>query len=82
MELDEITELENSNLFKLERVPTRPFEFFEEDVMAVGFELDLDLRKIERSSYTILDVLADVGGLSPVSTVLATELLAVLNFNQ
>lgn len=79
--LDEITELENSNLFRLERMPARPFEFFEEDVMGVGIELDLDLRRIERSNYTILDVLADVGGLSSVTTVFATGLLAVLNFN-
>ena len=79
--LDEITELENSNLFKLVRMPARPFEFFEEDVMGVGIELDLDLRRIERSNYTILDVLADVGGLSSVTTVFATGLLAVLNFN-
>lgn len=81
VEFDDLTQLENSNLFKFERMPARPFEFFEEDVMGVGIELDLDLRRIERSNYSLLDVLADVGGLSSVLTVFASGLLAVINVN-
>ena len=34
--------------------------------MTITFEMDLDQRLIERSMFTILDFLADIGGLASI----------------
>ena len=46
-------------------------------MMAVSFEYDPDLKVIERNLSTLLDVLADVGGLE---TALVTVCTVIVNF--
>ena len=78
---DDLTEQSDSSAFLLVRGPTRPFEFFEEDVMALGIDLDLTRTVINRTNYTILDVLSDVGGLESVLASFVSFLLGALNYN-
>ena len=78
---DDLTNQSDSSPFKLVRGPTRPFEFFEQDVMALGIDMDLTRTVIERSNYTILDVLSDVGGLESVLASFVSFLLGALNYN-
>ena len=49
--------------------------------MAIGIDMDLDLDVIERSHYTILDVLSDVGGIASVTTSIVALILSILNYN-
>ena len=61
--LDEITSLADSSLFKIVRQPTRPEERFSYMLMVISFEMDLNQYTVERSRYNILDLLSNVGGI-------------------
>ncbi len=50
--------------------------------MALGIGMNLDQTVIERSNYTILDVLSDVGGLESVIGSFIAIVLSVLNYNK
>ena len=47
-----------------------------------SFELDLDKKLIERTVYTILDVLSDIGGIWSVLVWAVFTLLSVFNYNK
>ncbi len=79
--MDEVTERTDSSSFSLVKGPTRPHEFFDRDVMAIGIDMDLNLDVIERNHYTILDMLSDVGGLASITTGIVALFLSVLNYN-
>ena len=49
--------------------------------MAMGIDMSLDQTVIERSNYTILDVLSDVGGLESVIASGIALVLSILNYN-
>lgn len=49
--------------------------------MAIGIDMSLDQTVIERSNYTILDVLSDVGGLASVVASTIALILSILNYN-
>ena len=43
--------------------------------------MNLDLLEVQRSGYTILDVLADVGGLDGILVQFSSLVISILNFN-
>lgn len=43
--------------------------------------MNLDLLEVQRSGYTILDVLADVGGLDGILVQFSSLVIGILNFN-
>ena len=45
--------------------------------MIITLEHNLDLRRIERSYYTFVDVLSDVGGLQGIQNAIATFLIGL-----
>ena len=49
--------------------------------MALGIDMDLTRSVINRTNYTILDVLSDVGGLESVLASFVSFLLGALNYN-
>lgn len=51
--LDEHTEIEDDSLFTLSRQQMRAFEMQNSTIMVISFELDSDLRVIEREYETI-----------------------------
>ena len=61
--LDELTELENSGVFKLEKLPRMPYEEKSKFVAGLTFEMNLDVLIISRTGYTVLDMFSDVGGI-------------------
>ncbi len=79
--MDEVTERTDSSSFSLVKGPTRPHEFFDRDVMAIGIDMDLNLDVIERNHYTILDMLSDVASLSSITTEIDSLFLPILNYN-
>jgi hypothetical protein len=81
VDFDEMTVYNDTSVFKLQRTMNRPFEFFDQDVMAIGIDCNLDRTVIERSNYTILDVLSDVGGLESVLASAIALFLSILNYN-
>lgn len=77
---DDLTELLDDGVFKLELQQPRPYERFKDTVMAVSFEVNPDLPVLTRNNYTILDVCSDVGGLAEVVYRLIGLILAMLNY--
>ena len=49
--------------------------------MALSIDMDLSRTVINRTNYTILDVLSDVGGLESVLASVVSFLLGALNYN-
>ena len=76
---DEVTELKDSTLFKSNPLFPRPYEFNDSSMIAVSIEYNPDLIVIERNITTILDLLADVGGLDTALATLSGILLALFN---
>ena len=63
VDLDDITNLANSEVFKLTLQASRAQEVHPELIVGLSFEFSLDLTVIERTGYTVLDVLSDIGGI-------------------
>ena len=60
-----MTELKDSSVFQLSRVENRPYEI-DGPVLVAGIDIqnNLHLTELVRETYTLLDVLSDVGGFS------------------
>ena len=66
---------------KLVRQPSRPFEVFELDVMALSFEMDFSLTVVETLNYSFFDTLAEIGGLYAAVTLIIAIILSAVNYN-
>ena len=69
---DSLTELTDSTLFESKVGPMRPFEYGD-SIMAISLEISRDKRVIERSLFTVLDLLAAVGGLQTFLSAIAAS---------
>ena len=63
VDFDDLTELEDSSVFKLEQENSRPFEAVPTFVIGLAFEVNYDLNVVYRSTYNIFDLLSDIGGI-------------------
>ena len=66
-------------MFNLEPQIPRPYEFEDDVMIAISFEHDPDLKVIERQFSTLLDVLADVGGLESALVTVCTVIVHFIN---
>ena len=48
---------------------------------ALSFEFDLNLYRIDREAYNMLDWLGDIGGLKEALTIILTSVFAVFNYH-
>lgn len=80
--LDEVTELQDSSVFRLVRMPSAPAEMeLDNFIFGTGIQMNLDQTVISRTGYTFLDVLSDVGGLSSIVISALSIIIAVFNHN-
>ena len=63
IDMDELTELKDSSVFTVRQADLMPYGFDDEVIQGIQIMMDLDLLVIQRSGYTVLDILSDVGGL-------------------
>ncbi len=61
--LDDLTELENGSIYKLDGQPPISQEKDYTVQMDVTVEMNLDQKVIARAGYTILDFISDIGGM-------------------
>ena len=61
---------------------TRPYEFPDFNHTQITFEFDLNLYRIDRDVYSILDLIGDVGGLNEGLAILLGLTLGFLNFQK
>ena len=60
----------------------RPYEFPDNVHLQVTYEFDLDLYRIDRDVYSILDWIGDVGGLREGLFLFLSIILGFMNFNK
>ena len=60
---------------------TRPYEFVNRNHLQISFEFDLNLYRIDRNVYAILDWVGDIGGLKEGLSIVGSLILALINFN-
>ena len=82
MNMDEITELQDSSVFGLK--PTIHITSWNEKdlIQGITIQMSLDQTLIERTGYTVVDILSDVGGLQGILISVLSLLLSILNHSQ
>ena len=81
IDLDEITELEDTSVFKLIQMPQIHSDLTQDIIFQIPFYLDSDRTVIQRDGYTAIDILSDIGGLNGLFATFFTLILSVLNHN-
>jgi len=71
---------EQRRVFKLEQVDKRPYEFENSIHISLTFEVDLDLKQIDRQVYNMLDWIGDIGGLGEGLFFISYAILGVVHF--
>lgn len=80
IDLDDLTEWEDEALFRLENLPSRPYEKDYDAMMDITVEMDLDLNILARENYTVLDLLSDIGGIQGILMSGFAMVLGVFNY--
>ena len=73
-----MTEAEATHVFDVRNDGWRAYEHNPETIMVVTLEANLDLKRIERGYYTLIDVLSDVGGLEGALLLLGQPILKLI----
>ena len=79
--LDEITELDDASVFKLESQPLRTYEKDYNVQMDFTIEMNLSQRVVARDGYTFLDYLSDIGGIQSILISAAAIMVYVWTYN-
>ena len=71
---------EEHTIFTIEEEKVRPYEIMDDIWMSITFERDLDLHKIDREVYSLLDFCSDIGGLFEALRLLFYLIIGLTNF--
>ena len=82
LNLDQLTELENDTVFKMEQRPKQSYEKDDHTQLSINVEMNLDQKVISRAGYTFVDFLSDIGGLQGLLISGVGYIIAVWNYNQ
>ena len=80
IQLGPITEVEG-NIFRISSNKVRPYEYPDDVHFALAFEFDLNLYRIDREAYNLLDWLGDIGGLKEALTIILTFIFVIFNYH-
>ena len=72
---------DDDKLFNLKQLTQIPHEHYDNIWNGISVEMELDLAIIERSRYTFLDLLSDVGGLFSIVSSIFRGLMTIWNHN-
>ena len=82
LNLDDLTELNDASVFRLDSMPVRSYEKDYDTVTDITFEMNVNQKVIARSGYTVLDFLGDVGGLNGLLTSTVALFFSFWHFNR
>ena len=80
IDLDDFTELD-AEVFKIDALPTISYEEDYVVQMDIRVEMNRDQELILRTTYTILDVLSDVGGIQSIFQSTVILFLGIWNYS-
>ena len=81
MNLDDLTELEDTSVFRLESLPTKSYEKDNDVQLDITVEMNLNQLVIAREGYTMLDFLSDTGGMQGLLISGATLVIGIWNYH-
>ena len=83
VDFDDLTFLKSHDLFKITESSTsvRTNLADENQVIELGFVMNPDLHVIERSGYSLLDLLSDIGGVQGILQSFFSLLVGILNYD-
>ena len=81
IDLDELTGLEDSSIFRLSPASLLPAAKEEDLLFGIRIGINYNQNIVQRSGYTVLDVLSDVGGLQGILISAFILLTSILNHN-
>ena len=79
--LDDLTELEDTTVFQLEQLPNKSYEKDYDVQVDITIEMNLNQLVIVREGYTIFDFLSDIGGMQGILISFAAIFLGVWNYH-
>ena len=59
----------------------RPYEYFDDVHIAIAYEFDLNLHRIDREAYNLLDWLGDLGGLKEAIVIILGFIFGIFNYH-
>ena len=80
IDLDDFTELD-AEVFKIDTLPTISYEEDYVVQMDIRVEMNRDQELILRTTYTILDVLSDIGGIQSIFQSTVILFLGIWNYS-
>lgn len=79
--LDDLTELADSRIFKLDQLPTKSYEKDFDTQMDITIEMNRNQLVIARDGYTVLDYFSDIGGMQSMMINGCSIILVMWNYN-
>ena len=79
--MGQLTEIEG-DIFGIKPNTVRPYEFFDDVHIAISYEFDLNLYRIDREAYNLLDWLGDLGGLREALIIIFAYTTGLFNYHQ
>ena len=67
-------------IFSIEKLETRPYEFDNNIWLSASFMRDLDLHRIQREAAEVTGFISDVGGFMGAMASLMTLLFGIFNY--
>ena len=81
MNLNEVTELADTSVFRFDSMPMRSYERDLDTQTEIRLEMNFDILEISRDSYKVVDFLSDIGGMQGMLMGGALLFLGFWNFN-
>ena len=76
-----ITEIEG-DIFGIKPNTLRPYEYYDDVHIALSYEFDLNLYRIDREAYNMLDWLGDLGGLKEALIIIFGFTAGLFNYHK
>ena len=68
-------------IFGIKENTVRPYEYFDDVHIAIAYEFDLNLYRIDREAYNLLDWLGDLGGLKEAGVIILGFICGIFNYH-
>ena len=80
IDLDSVTELDDSSIFTLNREPDRSYEKDYNAQFDLTIEMDFDIIQFKRQGYHIFDFISDIGGIQSILISVFASLVSIWNY--
>lgn len=81
VDFDSLTETQDDSIFKLNKLPDRPYELDYHAQFDLTIEMHLDTIEYKRKWYSLLDFVSDIGGIQSLLLSAFAFLVGVWNYN-